>query len=285
MAGELKRVEVFLDDSPQPFQVLEAAPFTLRLDTAGLSDGWHSLRLVSHFTDGLSQAEERRFEVRNPPRLAWSGLQDGSAVGGVLELAPHPQAAEPESLRAGGLWPYVLAAALVLGGVWAVFALSGAGTTITQQVAELQPPNQATPTGGSQASSHSPADPALFSAGQTLYAQSCAGCHQASGGGLVGAFPPLAGNPNLTDAALVVRAVRNGKQGSLSVGGQTYSGAMPAVGATWSDAQVAGVATYVRNAWGNRFGGVAAAEVPRLLAASGGSPSSSPLGTPPPKGR
>lgn len=157
MAGELKRVEVFLGGSPQPLQVLEAAPFTLRLNTAGLSDGWHTLRLVSHFTDGLSQAEERRFEVRNPPCLAWSGLRDGEAVGGVLELAPHPQAAEPAPLRDHGMWPYVLAAALVLGGVWAVFALSGAGTTITQQVAELQPPNRATPAGGSQASSHSPA--------------------------------------------------------------------------------------------------------------------------------
>ncbi|AEB12899.1 c-type cytochrome [Marinithermus hydrothermalis] len=101
---------------------------------------------------------------------------------------------------------------------------------------------------------------ALLKEGSEVYAASCAGCHQAEGQGIPGTFPPLAENPNLEDAAYVVKVILNGRQGPLEVKGTTYNGAMPGFGQL-SDRQVAAVATYVRNSWGNAFGPVSEEQV------------------------
>jgi cytochrome c oxidase subunit 2 len=49
------------------------------------------------------------------------------------------------------------------------------------------------------------------------------------------------------------------------VNGTSYNGAMPPIGASWSDEQIAAVATYVRNTWGNKFGGVSPTQVKSVL--------------------
>jgi cytochrome c oxidase subunit 2 len=67
--------------------------------------------------------------------------------------------------------------------------------------------------------------------GASTYAANCASCHQASGEGVLGAFPPLAGH-----AAELLEADRNylpkvllyGLQGEITVGGERYNGQMPA---------------------------------------------------------
>jgi len=65
--------------------------------------------------------------------------------------------------------------------------------------------------------------------GKTLYDQSCSACHQPGGVGLPGAFPPLAGNPNVSDDAYVRNVVINGLSGPITVLGETYDGMMPPV--------------------------------------------------------
>jgi mono/diheme cytochrome c family protein len=97
-----------------------------------------------------------------------------------------------------------------------------------------------------------PADPALLTQGAQLYETNCRRCHQPTGAGIPPTFPALAGNDRLTDTALIVDNIHNGK------------GAMRAF-PNLSAEQIAAVATYVRNAWSNRFGGVATAEVTALL--------------------
>ena len=65
-------------------------------------------------------------------------------------------------------------------------------------------------------------------AGDQVFAQNCASCHQAKGQGLPGAFPPLAGNPVVTgDPNKVIKIVENGMTGQISVNGATFNGAMP----------------------------------------------------------
>jgi len=100
--------------------------------------------------------------------------------------------------------------------------------------------------------------------GQQIF-QRCAVCHQATGLGLPGSFPPLAGSEWATaaNAALPIRVVLHGIQGAITVKGQKYNGAMPAYGTNQplSDSEIAAVLTYVRSAWGNAASAVTAKQV------------------------
>ena len=102
--------------------------------------------------------------------------------------------------------------------------------------------------------------------GKAIYAARCAACHQATGAGLPGAFPPLAKNPNVTgDAKIPIATVVKGKTGALKVNGTTYNGMMQAwrgaAPAGLSNAEIAAVLTYVRSSWGNKGSAVTEAQV------------------------
>jgi mono/diheme cytochrome c family protein len=86
--------------------------------------------------------------------------------------------------------------------------------------------------------------------GAKLYAQNCAGCHQAQGQGVPGAFPPLAKNPELFNDDYPALVVLFGLQGPIEVNGQKINSAMPPFGHL-SDAEIAAIVNYVRGAWGN----------------------------------
>ncbi|GGZ02938.1 c-type cytochrome [Pseudoduganella plicata] len=77
--------------------------------------------------------------------------------------------------------------------------------------------------------------------GKAVFQKSCAACHQASGKGIPGAFPALAGNafvqgPGQEPATVLLKG----------------RGGMPDFSASLSDADLAAVLTYVRTSWGNR---------------------------------
>ncbi len=101
-----------------------------------------------------------------------------------------------------------------------------------------------------------PADAAVD--GAQVFSGKCAACHQASGLGLPGVFPPLAQSDWVTGSdQRLVQILLHGIQGPIAVAGTTYNGLMPA----WkslSDAEIAAVATYVRGAFGNSAGAVSA---------------------------
>lgn len=87
--------------------------------------------------------------------------------------------------------------------------------------------------------------------GAPLYRQHCAACHQEDGAGVPGAFPPLAGNPALSDAAHVGSVIADGLSGPIEVGGQSYHGTMPAFAGQLSESDLQALVDYVRTAWGN----------------------------------
>lgn len=94
-----------------------------------------------------------------------------------------------------------------------------------------------------------PASPAVD--GQATYERQCSACHQVHGGGVPGAFPPLAGNTDLyRDRMLPVYVVLSGLTGTIEVKGAQYNGAMPPFDHL-SDAEIAAVIGYVRAAWNN----------------------------------
>lgn len=98
--------------------------------------------------------------------------------------------------------------------------------------------------------------------GAALFSSLCAACHQPTGLGLPGVFPPLAasewvnGTPS-TAAAIVLYGVT----GPLTVAGKEFNGAMPAFKDQLSDEQLAAVLTHIRTQWGNASAPVALADV------------------------
>ncbi len=90
-----------------------------------------------------------------------------------------------------------------------------------------------------------------------LYAARCAACHQASGAGVPGAFPPLAGSEWLAgNPRRLAALVLHGLTGPITVKGTSYSGAMPAFAAQLGDAEIAALLTHLRANWGAGAGAV-----------------------------
>jgi mono/diheme cytochrome c family protein len=107
--------------------------------------------------------------------------------------------------------------------------------------------------------------------GASVFSNRCAACHQATGLGLPGAFPPLAGSEYvLGEEERVVRIVLRGLMGPVTVKGQPFNGAMPAWADQLSDAEIAAVLTYVRSSWGNSAEAIAVEKVARERAATSG---------------
>lgn len=88
--------------------------------------------------------------------------------------------------------------------------------------------------------------------GEKVYAQNCVACHQASGMGVPGAFPALAGSKvAVGPKADQIKLLLTGKQGTAMASFKHLS-----------DADLAGVITYTRNSWSNKSGdSVAPAEI------------------------
>lgn len=94
--------------------------------------------------------------------------------------------------------------------------------------------------------------------GKTVFSANCSACHQASGQGIPGAFPPLSGSKwaDAEDPNLPLAIVHDGLSGEISVAGNTFNGAMPAFKGTLSSAEIAAVLTYVRQEWDNNADGI-----------------------------
>ena len=87
--------------------------------------------------------------------------------------------------------------------------------------------------------------------GKKVYAN-CAACHQDSGLGQTGVFPPLAGSDWVTgNTEALGLIIHNGVAGQIEVAGTAYNGNMAAIGANFSPKEMAAVMTFIRNSWGN----------------------------------
>ncbi len=179
------------------------------------------------------------------------------------DLTPQASRENPDPEEAGNpipRWVLGLAVLLALGCVYYILRVNVSTATEygdQRTVSALR--QQPKPAGGGA----SAAD------GATIFAARCAACHQAAGAGLPGVFPPLAGSNwvNGRDTT-VIQIVLHGIQGSLTVNGVKYNGAMPTFGAQLSDAEIAAVLTHVRSHWGNTAGAVGAQQVAAQRAAT-----------------
>ena len=87
------RIEIFIDDESVPRQTL-VPPATLELDTEGLTDGPHRLRVHAIEDSGTIGVEVIPFTVRNGPGIAVVGLSDGRDGAGT-HSAPRQRLREP----------------------------------------------------------------------------------------------------------------------------------------------------------------------------------------------
>ncbi|HEY9197189.1 MAG TPA: cytochrome c [Mucilaginibacter sp.] len=109
---------------------------------------------------------------------------------------------------------------------------------------------------------------ASVDAGQKVFTEYCASCHQADGMGLPGTTPPLSKTEYvLGDKSRLIKIVLNGLNDEIKVNGDTYSNTM-ASHDFLNDQEVADVLTYVRNSFGNKATAISVTQVKTLRAAS-----------------
>lgn len=111
--------------------------------------------------------------------------------------------------------------------------------------------------------------------GGRLYTQNCVPCHQVTGMGLPGAFPPLGGSDWVTGSEeRLIRVLIHGLSGPVEINGVMYAGAMPAFGPSsgyrFNDEKIAAVLTYVRANFGNEAGPITTEQVKAIMDATGG---------------
>jgi mono/diheme cytochrome c family protein len=104
--------------------------------------------------------------------------------------------------------------------------------------------------------------------GKRLFTTICAACHQSTGQGLPGRFPPLAGSDFLnSDKHRAIKIVVNGLQGEITVKGQKFNNSMPKF--PLSDQEIASALTFVYNSFGNSGKDVTPEEVGAVRAEKG----------------
>ena len=120
------------------------------------------------------------------------------------------------------------------------------------------------PAGNDKKTPQQPSE-AVAQAGQAIYVDSCAACHGGEGTGVTGAFPPLKANQvvQAPDATTVIRLILEGGR-TVPTDDAPTPHSMPAYGWKLNDDQVAAVASYVRNSWGNTAAPVDAGDVKKL---------------------
>lgn len=98
------------------------------------------------------------------------------------------------------------------------------------------------------------------SAGYSLYQNNCAACHQATGRGVKGAFPPLAGSLIVNDKnpEMLIKIILMGYDARKEYG------VMPALADKLSDEDIKAIIDHERSSWGNSASKVPIETITRL---------------------
>jgi mono/diheme cytochrome c family protein len=178
---------------------------------------------------------------------------------------PLPSAVETAEPRAGNIavpvWLLILLFLVLYGGMVYFDRQSGwfspqvyAPYRSMEELALYQPP-----AGGPD-----------LSRGKAVYENVCGLCHGNDGAGKPAQAPPFIasewalGNPNR-----MIRIPLAGLAGPVQVAGKEWNLAMPAMGASLSDDDLAVVLTYIRQSWGNKASAIVPEQVKAVRAEVG----------------
>lgn len=85
MTKDKTNVLLFIDEEQQPIADLET-PIVFDFDTSKLTDGEHTLRIVSQSPSGREGIRKINFTVKNGPSISIEGLKENDIVEGSFPL-------------------------------------------------------------------------------------------------------------------------------------------------------------------------------------------------------
>jgi mono/diheme cytochrome c family protein len=190
--------------------------------------------------------DRNRHPDNNRPRRGPSGAgSEGPSDGRLVEVHSQLSRDKDEPAEGFSLTPIFIVFLFCGFGFWAGLYLTQNSGNFAPTAFDLNAPKAAA-AGGPVAFEPDAAK------GEKLFIANCAACHQATGLGVPGAFPPLAKSAWVAGSEeRIIKAVLAGLAGEIEVNGVKYNGNMPNIGAGLKDGQVAHIVTYVRQAWGN----------------------------------
>jgi mono/diheme cytochrome c family protein len=178
--------------------------------------------------------------------------ESGPSLPGPIPGAVEREHADPGTQEAPApMWLMVFCGIVLLaGGVYLGMYSGGFRADVFNETAGAGAVEVA-PAGGAPGTAGAP-PASLAQQGKAVYSANCVACHQATGQGLPGQFPPLAGSewvqgPPKRLAAIVLKGV----VGAVTVKGKQFVGAMPPWEAALTDKKIAAVTSFIRQEWGN----------------------------------
>jgi mono/diheme cytochrome c family protein len=258
---ETVSMSLYIDDSAEPFATYRP-PATVEIDTTRFADGPHTLRIQARDALGHIGIRVVPFIVQNGPGITVTGLRANERVSGTLELDVNAFGADepfdPVRAESSGpipVWTWVMSALIAAWAGWyaltefaqpAAFAQGNAGSAVTAASAPMNPNAPIAYSGRGVAAGFDYA-----ATGLQLYTTNCSACHGATGTGVPGAFPPLAGDAVVTakDPKGHIEVVLHGLHGK-TIAGNAYASQMPPF-AQLSDNDVAAIIDHERTSWGN----------------------------------
>lgn len=277
ITGPRNRIDIFLDGAAKPI-LSTTPPLSFDLHTSRMEDGLHVMRIEAYDGQGMKGTRTIDFSVRNGPGIAVAGIQEHDVLDGTIPVIVNAyggtsvvdwEPSQAETPAPSPTWAWVLLLLVVTFGVfygvqqWSPtpdFARTPTyGTFGESGSAAAAAADAAVPAG---AQLQAPTDAAR---GAALYSVNCAACHQATGRGVAGVFPPLANDPvvQAPDPTDHIKTVLNGKRGSV-IGGVAYASPMPAFKDLLNDADIAAIINHERTSWGNAAPPVSASAVAKL---------------------
>ncbi|GAC1483348.1 MAG: hypothetical protein NVS1B5_02440 [Gemmatimonadaceae bacterium] len=140
-------------------------------------------------------------------------------------------------------WLWAVAVGAVFWGGWYLGRTGGTFSSATHVAYASR--DEGTPKETTGQNTTLPAD--AIAAGRQVFTKNCQACHQASGLGLPGVFPPLVGSQWVVGSEqIVVRILLDGLHEPIEVKGATFNGVMPTWRNVLKDNEIAAVATYIR---------------------------------------
>jgi mono/diheme cytochrome c family protein len=259
----IARIDLYLDNAAEPFRTV-LQPEHIEIDTTAFTDGAHTLRLEAHDVLGNVGRRSIPFVVQNGPGITVTGLRADERVVGTLSMEINAfggdEPFDPIRAESSGpipAWTWIMAVAIFGWAGWYALANFGVASAYAatptyeaNPIAMAQQPM--TDNAGAKSSGGGTAAGFDYAAkGEQLYTANCSACHGATGAGVPGAFPPLAGDPVVTakDPTMHLRVVLHGLHG-VPINGKPYSSQMPPF-PQLSDEDIASIVDHERTSWGN----------------------------------
>ena len=85
MKEDKSKVSLFIDDELHPIAEL-SVPVQFELDTKKLTDGEHTLKMVSKSSTGREGIRKIKFFVRNGPAISIEGISENAVLDGTVPL-------------------------------------------------------------------------------------------------------------------------------------------------------------------------------------------------------